>query len=115
MSSDTFFKGKNCSEQDSEGCWITYTLRWRDWGKLSSIYIDVSRVCPTTIALSVAVGVLGAAVLLLIVWIIFLKETQKIKLSKKDGARGTLEPKEAHFQEQHHGESPWWHQERQGT
>lgn len=43
MSSDTFFKGKNCSEQDSEGCWITYTLRWRDWGKLSSIYIDVSR------------------------------------------------------------------------
>ncbi|XP_037065500.1 integrin beta-2-like protein isoform X2 [Peromyscus leucopus] len=114
-SSDTFFKGKNCSEQDSEGCWITYTLHWRDWGKLSSIYIDVSRVCPTTIALSVAVGVLGAAVLLLIVWIIFLKETQKIKLSKKDGARGTLEPKEAHFQEQHHGESPWWHQERQGT
>ena len=49
--------------------------------------------CPsvTTIVLGIAVGVLLLAVLLLVLWIIHLKETQKVKLSRMGGVQRTLE------------------------
>ncbi|CAO2632530.1 Integrin beta-2-like protein [Lemmus lemmus] len=108
------FHRKNCSEQDTEGCWTTYTVRRRDQRSIYSLYVEESRECPsvTTIVLGIAVGVLLLAVFLLIVWIILLKETQK--LSRMVGVQRTL-GQQPHFQEQHHNESPWWHQERQKT
>nr|XP_048278720.1 integrin beta-2-like protein isoform X2 [Myodes glareolus] len=110
------FHRKNCSEQDAEGCWTTYTVRQRDRRSIYSIYVEESRECPsvTTIVLSIAVGVLLLAVLLLVFWIIYLKETQKVKLSRMVGVGRTLD-QQPHFQEQHHKESPWWDQERQDT
>lgn len=49
--------------------------------------------CPsvTTIVLSIAVGVLLLAVLLLVFWIIYLKETQKVKISRMVGVQRTLD------------------------
>ncbi|XP_075817410.1 integrin beta-2-like protein isoform X2 [Microtus pennsylvanicus] len=110
------FHRKNCSEQDAEGCWTTYTVRQRDRRSIYSIYVEESRECPsvTTIVLGIAVGVLLLAVLLLVLWIIHLKETQKVKLSRMGGVQRALD-QQPHLQEQHHKELPWWHQERRET
>ncbi|KAL1787542.1 integrin beta-2 isoform X2 [Sigmodon hispidus] len=96
------FEIMTCSEQDSEGCWKTYTLRHRNWPQTYSMYIEESRECPsiTTMVLGIAVGILLVAVLLLVIWIILLKETQKIELFKKNRAEGTQEQPEARFLEQ---------------
>ncbi|XP_050018118.1 integrin beta-2-like protein [Alexandromys fortis] len=111
------FHRKNCSEQDAEGCWTTYTVRQRDRRSIYSIYVEESRECPsvTTIVVGIAVGVLLLAVLLLVLWIIYLKKTQKVKLSRMGGVQRMLDQQEPHLQEQHHKELPWWHQERRET
>ncbi|XP_004429723.1 PREDICTED: integrin beta-2 [Ceratotherium simum simum] len=65
--------GKTCKEQDSEGCWMTYTLLQQDGRDSYSIHVDERRECvegPNIAAIvgGTVAGVVLIGVLLLVIW-----------------------------------------------
>ncbi|XP_058379260.1 integrin beta-2-like [Diceros bicornis minor] len=71
--------GKTCKEQDSEGCWMTYTLLQQDGRESYSIHVDERRECVTLEGMEVlniaaiiggtAIRVQLIGILLLVIWI----------------------------------------------
>jgi junctional adhesion protein 3 len=39
---DVPVKGRNCKEQDSQGCWMTYTMRQWDGRDTYDLYVEES-------------------------------------------------------------------------
>uniref|UniRef100_A0A8C0WKB0 Integrin beta n=1 Tax=Castor canadensis TaxID=51338 RepID=A0A8C0WKB0_CASCN len=70
---DVPVKGRNCKEQDSQGCWMTYTMRQRDGRDTYDLYVEESLECvpgPNTTAtiVGIMVGVQLLGLLLLVTW-----------------------------------------------
>ncbi|XP_008059756.1 integrin beta-2 [Carlito syrichta] len=70
---NTSVKGRTCKERDSEGCWMTYTLRQRDGWDQYDIHVEESRECvkgPNIAAIvgGTLAGVVLIGLLLLVIW-----------------------------------------------
>lgn len=65
--------GKACRERDSQGCWMTYTLRQRDGKDSHDIHVEDTRECvegPNIAAIvgGTVAGIVLIGVLLLVIW-----------------------------------------------
>ncbi|XP_007946883.1 integrin beta-2 [Orycteropus afer afer] len=70
---EDFLQGRTCKEQDSEGCWISYTLKQRDGRDSYFIHVKETRECaegPNVFAIvgGTVAGIVLIGVLLLIIW-----------------------------------------------
>lgn len=65
--------GRRCKEQDSEGCWLNYTMYMRDGRELYYMQVDENRECPkgpnvAAIVGGTLAGVVLIGLLLLVIW-----------------------------------------------
>ncbi|KAM4889451.1 integrin beta-2-like [Thomomys bottae] len=68
---DSPMKGKQCKEQGSHNCWISYTLRQRDGLDSYDVYVEDDRECVPSRASTIGGGRWWASSLLLVViWLV---------------------------------------------
>ncbi|XP_055975401.1 integrin beta-2 [Sorex fumeus] len=65
--------GRRCKEQDSEGCWLSYTMLQRDGHEQYDLQVEETRECPqgpnvAAIVGGTLAGVVLIGVLLLVIW-----------------------------------------------
>ncbi|XP_075856045.1 LOW QUALITY PROTEIN: integrin beta-2-like [Microcebus murinus] len=65
------WRGRTCKERDSEGCWMTYTLRKQEGRGRYGFYVEESRECEASAAAivgGIVAGIVFFGILLLVIW-----------------------------------------------